>query len=248
MEDLIRRTVGPKRRGGGGRRGGPVADAWSIRASSRTRCSTSCINARDAMPDGGRSPSRPPTSGWTSAAARERDLPPGQYVSLSRHRHRHRHDARGDRARLRPVLHHQADRPGHRPGPVDDLWLRRASPAARCGSIPRSARARPCASTCRRFARRVDAAEPPRRRGAASADAGRDRAGGGRRANGAHADRRSAGRGSATACWRPPTAPPASKILQSDARIDLLVTDVGLPGGMNGRQVADAARAAPARI
>ncbi len=33
------------------------------------------------------------------------------------------------------------------------------------------------------------------------------------------------------------------EILQSDARIDLLVTDVGLPGGMNGRQVADAARA-----
>ncbi|MEJ5979665.1 ATP-binding protein [Novosphingobium sp. PS1R-30] len=32
------------------------------------------------------------------------------------------------------------------------------------------------------------------------------------------------------------------KILQSDARIDLLITDVGLPGGMNGRQVADAAR------
>jgi signal transduction histidine kinase/DNA-binding response OmpR family regulator len=32
------------------------------------------------------------------------------------------------------------------------------------------------------------------------------------------------------------------KILQSDMRIDLLITDVGLPGGMNGRQVADAAR------
>ncbi len=32
------------------------------------------------------------------------------------------------------------------------------------------------------------------------------------------------------------------KVLQSNARIDLLVTDVGLPGGMNGRQVADAAR------
>jgi CheY-like chemotaxis protein len=32
------------------------------------------------------------------------------------------------------------------------------------------------------------------------------------------------------------------KILQSKARIDLLVTDVGLPGGMNGRQMADAAR------
>ncbi|SDV46765.1 hybrid sensor histidine kinase/response regulator [Chitinasiproducens palmae] len=31
-------------------------------------------------------------------------------------------------------------------------------------------------------------------------------------------------------------------ILNSDAHIDLLVTDVGLPGGMNGRQMADAAR------
>jgi PAS domain S-box-containing protein len=36
--------------------------------------------------------------------------------------------------------------------------------------------------------------------------------------------------------------PTGLKILQSDARIDLLITDVGLPGGMNGRQVADAAR------
>jgi CheY-like chemotaxis protein len=36
--------------------------------------------------------------------------------------------------------------------------------------------------------------------------------------------------------------PAGLRILQSDARIDLLITDVGLPGGMNGRQVADAAR------
>jgi PAS domain S-box-containing protein len=33
------------------------------------------------------------------------------------------------------------------------------------------------------------------------------------------------------------------KVINSDLRIDLLVTDVGLPGGLNGRQVADAARA-----
>ncbi|KAB1075011.1 PAS domain-containing protein [Methylobacterium soli] len=32
------------------------------------------------------------------------------------------------------------------------------------------------------------------------------------------------------------------KVMQSDVRIDLLVTDVGLPGGMNGRQMADAGR------
>jgi signal transduction histidine kinase/CheY-like chemotaxis protein len=32
------------------------------------------------------------------------------------------------------------------------------------------------------------------------------------------------------------------KILQSDARVDLLITDMGLPRGMKGRQVTDAAR------
>jgi len=39
-----------------------------------------------------------------------------------------------------------------------------------------------------------------------------------------------------------PDGPAALRILQSGVRIDLLITDVGLPGGMNGRQVADAAR------
>ena len=34
----------------------------------------------------------------------------------------------------------------------------------------------------------------------------------------------------------------ALRWLREGRRIDLLVTDVGLPGGMNGRQVADAAR------
>ncbi len=36
--------------------------------------------------------------------------------------------------------------------------------------------------------------------------------------------------------------PAALEVLDSQARIDLLITDVGLPGGLNGRQVADAAR------
>ncbi|MFI8614625.1 PAS domain S-box protein [Acidovorax sp. NPDC077693] len=36
--------------------------------------------------------------------------------------------------------------------------------------------------------------------------------------------------------------PSGLAVLQSGRRVDLLVTDVGLPGGMNGRQVADAAR------
>ncbi|MFN3789372.1 PAS domain-containing protein [Massilia sp.] len=36
--------------------------------------------------------------------------------------------------------------------------------------------------------------------------------------------------------------PTGLQILNSDTRADLLITDVGLPGGLNGRQVADAAR------
>ena len=36
--------------------------------------------------------------------------------------------------------------------------------------------------------------------------------------------------------------PAALVMLQSDMRIDLLLTDVGLPGGLNGRQLADAGR------
>jgi CheY-like chemotaxis protein len=36
----------------------------------------------------------------------------------------------------------------------------------------------------------------------------------------------------------------ALQVLRSDARIDLLVTDVGLPSGMNGPQLADSGRTA----
>ena len=44
------------------------------------------------------------------------------------------------------------------------------------------------------------------------------------------------------ACAEAGDGPTGLKILQSGAQIDLLITDVGLPGGLNGRQVADAAR------
>ncbi|MGI4855405.1 MAG: response regulator [Janthinobacterium lividum] len=44
------------------------------------------------------------------------------------------------------------------------------------------------------------------------------------------------------------SGPEGLAALQSHARIDLLITDVGLPGGLNGRQVADAARALQADL
>ncbi len=44
-------------------------------------------------------------------------------------------------------------------------------------------------------------------------------------------------------CIEAVDGPDGLEVLQSDKRIDLLITDVGLPGGLNGRQVADAALA-----
>ncbi|MDH7639047.1 ATP-binding protein [Sphingomonas oryzagri] len=44
------------------------------------------------------------------------------------------------------------------------------------------------------------------------------------------------------ACIEAHDGPAGLRILQSNAKISLLITDVGLPGGLNGRQVANAAR------
>ncbi|MDG2533104.1 PAS domain-containing protein [Sphingomonas sp. HITSZ_GF] len=44
-------------------------------------------------------------------------------------------------------------------------------------------------------------------------------------------------------CLEAADGPAGLRILDGARRIDLLITDVGLPGGLNGRQVADAARA-----
>jgi CheY-like chemotaxis protein len=46
------------------------------------------------------------------------------------------------------------------------------------------------------------------------------------------------------ACLEADDGPAGLAILEAQPHIDLLITDVGLPGGMNGRQVADAARTA----
>ncbi len=45
------------------------------------------------------------------------------------------------------------------------------------------------------------------------------------------------------ACLEAGDGPAGLRLLQGDTPVDLLITDVGLPGGLNGRQVADAARA-----
>ena len=81
MEELIRRTTGPTVHlevvGAGG--------LWPTLADPNQLENTLlnlCINARDAMPDGGRITIETANKWLDDRASKERDLPPGQYVSL----------------------------------------------------------------------------------------------------------------------------------------------------------------------
>ena len=72
----------PADRAGGGRRPAACGRRWSTPPSSKARCSTSASTPATRCRKAAASPSRPPTNGSTSAPPRQRDLPPGQYVSL----------------------------------------------------------------------------------------------------------------------------------------------------------------------
>ncbi len=89
------------------------------------------INARDAMPDGGRLVIETCNTHLDRAYERlHPEVEPGQYICVC-DRRRHRHERGRGRQGLRPVLHHEAAGPGHRPRPVDDLRLRQAVGGAR---------------------------------------------------------------------------------------------------------------------
>jgi PAS domain S-box-containing protein len=240
MEDLIRRTVGPaiavESVAGGG--------VWSVSVDPHqleNALLNLCINARDAMPDGGKITIETANRWLDERAARTRDLPPGQYVSLC---------VSDNGTGMAPEVVEKAFDPFFTTKPIGmgtGLGLSMIYGFARQsgGQVRIYSELGQGTMVCIYLPRHLgedDAAEDaPQMPVAEPASAGETvlviddeplvrmlvvdaleelgytaiEAGDG---------------------------PSGMKTIQSDARIDLLITDVGLPNGMNGRQVADAAR------
>ncbi len=125
MEELIRRTVGPA-----------ITSRWSARravagavdpAQLENALLNLCINARDAMPDGGRITIETANKWLDERAARSATCRRASTCRVCVTDTGTGMSPDVDRAGVRAVLHHQADRPGHRARPLDDLRLRQQS-------------------------------------------------------------------------------------------------------------------------
>ena len=240
MEELVRRTVGPavavEMVG--------AAGLWTTLVDPNqleNALLNLCINARDAMPDGGRLTVETANKWLDQRAARERELPPGQYVSLC---------VSDTGSGMTPEVIRRAFDPFFTTKPTGMGtglglsmiygFVRQSGGQARIYSEPGQG-AMVCLYLPRHHGREdganepAELAEPPR-----------------------------AGQGETVlvvddeptvrmlvaevledlgyAAIEAADGASGLRVLQSNTRIDLLVTDVGLPGGMNGRQVADAAR------
>ena len=240
MEDMVRRTVGPAVEVEVVAAGG----LWTTLVDPpqlENALLNLCINARDAMPDGGRLTIETGNRWLDRRAAAERDLPPGQYVSMC---------VSDSGTGMAPEVAAKAFDPFFTTKPLGQgtgLGLSMIYGFARqsggqvriysevgqgsmiCVYLPRLVGEEEVAETVPELGEAPRATdgetvlvvddEPTVRMLVAEI-------------------LQELGYAAVEAA----DAPSGLKVLQSDARIDLLVTDVGLPGGMNGRQMADAAR------
>jgi PAS domain S-box-containing protein len=239
VEELIRRAVGP----------GIALDISGIEGLWLTKVDPSqlenallnlCINARDAMPDGGRITVHSANSWLDEAAARERDVAPGPYVTLC---------VTDTGTGMTPDVMAQAFDPFFTTKPLGQgtglgLSMIHGFVRQSGGQVRISSEVGKGTTMCLylpRFAGGMDEVGTP------------DAVPAGDRGHGETVlviddeptvrmlmieELEDAG----YVVIEAGDGPAGLKILESDIRIDLLVTDVGLPGGMNGRQVADAAR------
>ncbi len=241
MEELIRRTMGPAIRV----EVAQAAGLWTTLLDPHqleNALLNLCINARDAMPDGGHLTMETANVWLDARAARERDLPPGQYISLC---------VTDTGTGMTPDVVSRAIDPFFTTKPLGQGtglglsmvygFVRQSGGQLRIYSEPGSG-----TTMCLYLPRHHG--EPESAPVSAAAAAAPPASG-----------------ETVLVVDDEPTvrmlvaevlhdlgytaieaadAAAGLSILQSSARIDLLVSDVGLPGGMNGRQMADAARVA----
>ena len=240
MEELIRRTVGPQISLDVVTAGG----LWSALIDApqlENALLNLCINARDAMPDGGRITIETANKWLDDRAASERDLPPGQYLSVC---------VTDTGAGMTPDVIAQAFDPFFTTKPMGQGtglglsmvygFVRQSGGQVRIYSEVGHGTTM-CLYLPRHYASeddRLAAASPPEETPSAAGETV------------LVVDDEPTIRmlladvlnGQGYAAIEAEEGATALRILQSDARVDLLITDVGLPGGMNGRQLADAAR------
>ncbi len=240
LEDLIRRTVGPgvtlEVVGAGG-----LWPALIDPPQLENALLNLCLNARDAMPGGGRITIETANKWLDDRAAAERELPPGQYLSVCVS------DSGGG---MTPEVIDRAFDPFFTTKPLGSgtglgLSMIYGFTRQSGGQVRIYSEVGQGSTVCLYLPRYLGAAAP--------ADAAEPRPAPAATGTGEvvlivddEATIRmlvaevlaEAGYASIEAA----DGAAALRILESDARVDLLVTDVGMPGGLNGRQVADAAR------
>jgi PAS domain S-box-containing protein len=240
IEDLVRRTVGPSIRlevvG--------AAGLWSTLVDQNQLESALlnlCINARDAMPDGGQLTIETANRWLDEHAARAREVPPGQYLSLC---------VSDSGTGMSPEVVARAFDPFYTTKPLGQgtgLGLSMVYGFARQsgGQVRIYSEIGKGTTVCLYLPRhRADVPLP-----AASAEAPQSALA----ESGAtvllvddeptiRMVAQEALREHGYTTLEAGDGVQAMRILQSPQRIDLMVTDVGLPGGINGRQLADAGR------
>ena len=239
MEELLRRTVGPNISfeivGAGG--------LWTTMIDPgqlENALLNLCINARDAMPDGGRITIETANKWLDARTAMQRDLPPGQYLSVC---------VTDTGTGMSPEVIEHAFEPFYTTKPLGEgtgLGLSMIYGFARQsgGQVRIYSEAGQGTTMCiylPRFVGDADVADERQADVPPEAGSGQtilvvdDEATIRHLIDEVLDDLGYAVIGAADGAA-------GLKILQSGARVELLITDVGLPNGMNGRQVADAAR------
>ncbi|MDP9095639.1 MAG: response regulator, partial [Pseudomonadota bacterium] len=240
MEELIRRTVGPAVE----IKVAAAADLWTTRIDPgqlENALLNLCINARDAMPDGGQLTIETANLWLDDNAAREHELPPGQYLSLC---------VTDTGTGMEPDVMKRAFDPFFTTKPIGmgtGLGLSMVYGFARQsgGQVRIYSKVSYGTRMCLYLPRHHGEEEEVE--GAAGL-AGTPRVEQGKTV--LVVDDEPTIRMLVTevledlgyVAIEAADGAAGLRVLRSDVRLDLLITDVGLPGGMNGRQVADAGR------